>query len=293
MAERPRRFIRPGAFDPEVTYPPRPGLGSRIEQCTSTGRYRTAMDELLQILRHHPADPEALFLCAIVLSASRTKQIVAAEPLGERYTNDRRLDPLCVACRKCETSWFTSVVHFSVGPETQMYVTNPIGLQCQECGYTLCRDCLRKGPIGFGMDVYLHPCPHCQGEQLTTPVLPTGREPCQFERRSERITVAVLFREGPIPPDVAFMTHFFECMSPDVIEDQPRIIGVPVSPWPSNPAIYTITYLLGLADRGIIDKAAVETAATNDATDREGLHLYLVRLYQRRAARNPGPYVVQ
>src|SRR5690242_701796 len=104
MAERPRRFIRPGAFDPGVQYKPRPGLGSRIEQCTSSGRYRTAMDELLQILRHYPGDPEALFLCAIVLgSATRTKQIVAAEPLGERYTNDRRLDALCVCCRKCET----------------------------------------------------------------------------------------------------------------------------------------------------------------------------------------------
>lgn len=251
------------------------------------------MDELLKILRHQPGDPEALFLCAIVLGASRTKHIVAAEPLGERYTNDLRLDPLCVACCKCETTWFPSVVHFDVGPETQMNVTNPIGLQCQECGYTLCRDCLRKGSIGFAMEVYLHRCPQCPGEQLRTPVMPTGREPCQFERRSDRIEVAVLFREGPIPPDVAFMNNFFECVSPDVIEDEARIIGVPVSPWPRNPMVYTLAYVLGLADKGIIGRPAIDMTETNDATDREGLHFYLVRVYQRHAAQNPSPYRVQ
>ena len=91
-----RKFISPDAFRLESTYDTRPGLGTEVEQLMREGRYRSALDLLFSVLDQSPSDQEALFLAAIVVGASRTQQITAIEPLGNRYQYDRRLDPLWV-----------------------------------------------------------------------------------------------------------------------------------------------------------------------------------------------------
>jgi hypothetical protein len=100
-----RRFIMPDAFDPGREVIPTPGFGRKIEDLQTAGRYRTAIEEILNVLDRDPGNQEALFLAANILGASRTQQLTAVEPLSDRYTNDRRLNPLWAICQKCQRGW--------------------------------------------------------------------------------------------------------------------------------------------------------------------------------------------
>src|SRR5205823_6205300 len=105
--------------------------------------------------------------------------------------------------------------------------------------------------------------PYCETEQLGFPVRHTGRRPRQLERRRNRVTNVVLFREGPVPPDQEYIRSVLEALSPEVFADAPRIIAVPVCPWPDSPDFYVIAYLLSLADRDGIPQDAIENAITS------------------------------
>lgn len=245
------------------------------------------MDELLRILARKPGDQEALFLASIVFgSVAHTEHLTAVEPLTKRYTYDRRLDPLWVLCSKCGTTWVPSSLHMGPLAHSQITLMNPIGMQCQTCGYTLCRECLKKKKIGVGAALYQSPCPYCPGQELRAPVHPTGRPPAQFERRSEPITAAFLFREGPIPPDREYMRSFFDARSPDVLDDECPVIPIAVGAWPQEPEVYARAYLFDLVQKGALAKELLDTVESGTVVDDEhGARLHLVKLYRRASTR--------
>src|SRR5579862_7632442 len=59
-----RRFIMADAFDPSRQVIPAPGLGRKIEELQRSGRYRTAIVEILKVLDRDRGNQEALFLAA-------------------------------------------------------------------------------------------------------------------------------------------------------------------------------------------------------------------------------------
>jgi hypothetical protein len=266
----------PNAFDPGREIIPTPGFGRKIEDLQRAGRYRTAIEEILEVLDKQPDNQEALFLAANILSVSRTQQLTCAEPLSEKYTFDQRFDPLWAVCNKCDRSWVPSPVHLgSIFGGAQMTIMNPIGQQCSKCGYTLCHECLNQITIGLGMSVYSHDCPYCEGEKLTFPVHPTGRKHLQIDRRPKLVTNVYLFREGPIPPDPAYIQAFLETRSPDVFESRPKIFGIAVGKWPESVDFYVIPYLL---ESGFSENAVLNSDS-GTVTDESGVRVHLVKIY--------------
>ncbi|MFF2009611.1 hypothetical protein ACFVWY_11120 [Streptomyces sp. NPDC058195] len=86
-------------------------------------------------------------------------------------------------------------------------MANPIGLQCQKCRYTLCRECINgrqpssyTGPVDVTEPV-LAVCaqPACDRRVLGTPVLPTGRHDVT-PMDPETIEGVVVARDGAIAP---------------------------------------------------------------------------------------------
>jgi hypothetical protein len=258
-----------------------------MQDYIGAGRYRTALDELLEILARKPGDQEALYYAALVLSVGRTDELTAAEPWSRRYTFDRRLDPIFVVCCGCESrEWVPNAVHLGLGlglglaGPKHVTLMNPMGLQCQRCGYTLCRDCLEERKIGVGLAVYEHRCPHCPTEELSAPVVPTGRPPAQFAVRLQRITAVVLFREGPVIPDRDYVLAFFEARSPDVLAGNPQIYPVAAGAWPEDLNTYTLPYLYGMSLNGSFDTRAIKTAETGTVVDDYGARVHVVKLYE-------------
>lgn len=276
---RRRRFISPGAFRPDTEYLPKPGLGDRIERLQRAGRYRSALDVLFRILDENPADAEALFLASLIVSVSRTQQLTAAEPLGPRYQYDRRLDPIWAVCCKCGAAWVPTPALFSLNPYASVQTLNPIGMQCPECGYTLCRDCLH-GPT-LGVSVYSSRCPYCPGFELGLPVLPTRRPPMQLARYPLPIRLVAIFREGPIPPDKTYMRSLLEARSPDAVDEQVEVLGIPLQPWPESIEAYAIAYLLALNESRGFGRSSFETSETGTLKDDHGVNVHLVKLYHR------------
>lgn len=264
------------AFDPTREVIPTPGFGRRIEELQTAGRYRTAIEEVFKVLDRDPGNQEALFLAANILGTSRTQQITAAEPLSDRYTNDRRLNPIWAICQKCERGWVPSSVQLgSVFGAHQMHVMNPVGQQCPKCGYTLCHLCLKENPIGVGYSFYSHPCPNGCGVDLSVPVHPTGRRNVQFGRRPQPVTHVYVFREGPIKPDATYLRNFLEARSPDVFESRPIINAVAVGTWPESLEMYTISYLLASG----LDQDAVLASETGTIIDDDGSKVHLIKVY--------------
>lgn len=274
-----RRFIMPDAFDPDREVIPTPGFGRKIEELQRAGRYRTAIEDILRILDRDPANQEALFLAANILSIPRTQQLTAAEPLTDALTFDRRLNPVWAVCQQCERSWVPNSVHLgSIFGGAQLHIMNPIGQQCPTCGYTLCHECLKQIPLGLGMSIYSHPCPQGCGVDLTAPVHPTGRRNLQFSRRPQRVTHVFIFREGPIQPDTPYIQAFLETRSPDVFESRPKIFAVPVGQWPDDVDFYAIAFLL---EKGVT-KEMIENWETGTIIDDNGTKVHVVKLYASR-----------
>jgi hypothetical protein len=265
----------PDAFDPDREVIPMPGFGRKIEELQRAGRYRTAIQEILKILDRDPGNQEALFLAAVVLGAPRTQQITAAEPLTDALTYDRRLNPVWAVCQQCERSWVPATVHLGSTFKGQLAVMNPVGQQCPNCGYTLCHECLKKIPTGFGMSIYSHPCPQGCGVNLSVPVHPTGRRNLQFSRSPQRVTHVFIFREGPIQPDTPYVRAFLETRSPDVFESEPEIYAIAVGQWPESLDFYVIAFLLA---RGITQDM-IENSETGTIIDDYGSRVHLVTIF--------------
>lgn len=153
-----------GAFHLPATIEPVPGLAEEVRRLQEADRPGAALGIVLGVLRDDPRSADA-FRWALALCAGRTaRSASAAQPVTPEQMRDPLLAPIRTACTNCGASWFsTHELLAGDGPET--VTLNPIGLQCQDCRYTLCRNCL---PADRG-------CPQtgCGGE-LGTPVLATG-----------------------------------------------------------------------------------------------------------------------
>jgi hypothetical protein len=254
---------------------PTPGFGRKIEALQRAGRYRTAIEEIFHILDRDPANQEALFLAANILSASRTEQLTSVEPLSDTHTFDRRLNPVWAICQKCERGWVPNSVHLNPFFGGTLSTINPIGEQCPKCGYTLCHECLTRKSIGPGYSFYETQCPHGCGVKLSTPVHPTGRKNLQFGRRPQRLTHVFVFREGPIKPDTPYVRALLETRSPDVFAGRPQILAVAVGQWPDDPDFYAMAFLL---DQGVT-KEMIQGWETGTITDDNRTRVHVVKIY--------------
>lgn len=215
-------------YDPQADYVPIPGLFEKVKALTTGKKFATAMKEVFRALDQHPNHNEALHLASIILNESRTEQLRAAEPVTNDQFYDPRLDPIFVECSSCRATWVPLDSVFTFG---EMAVMNPIGIQCQECGYVRCRTCYEKDWDETGSEEF-QPCPYCHSNNWQGRVLPTGRTPRQVMRSSAPVIAALLHREGPVQPDKEYTRRVLLAVSPDVLEDDANIVGAPLYPWP-------------------------------------------------------------
>ena len=272
------RYFMPGAFDPRRKWVPTPGFASRINELEQAGHYRTAIEEILKMLDSDPANQEALWLAASILSSGRSKELAAAEPLSETYLLDRRLNPVWAVCNRCAASWVPDPVGFDFAGRI---VLNPVGAQCLNCGYTLCHECLAQAGVGHGGSSS-NACPHGCGVHLSVPVYPTGRKDRQLTRRRQRVTHVYLFREGPIPPDSHYAHEILGICSPDALERNPEIVSIALKNRPEDIAATAIAHMM------VMGKLASSEVTTDMILNGEGgtftdtvnnWRVYVVKLY--------------
>jgi hypothetical protein len=198
-------------------FEPVPGLADRVEAMYRAGRYRTAMDEILGLLRRDPANAEAMILAATIVYVSRTTTLRAAEPLTRDQSASAILAPVAVQCSRCTAFWYALG---TVLPIPNMIVVNPLGVQCPVCRYTLCKDCAAAAQHrGAAIPC---PAPGCSGT-LEPALRPTGRrevlpiDPSEIER-------VIVTRDGPIPPTILEALPAVTRYVPLVPDDAPFVI---------------------------------------------------------------------
>ncbi len=120
-------------------------------------------------------------------------------------------------------------------------------------------------------------CPNCREEALDTPVYPTGRTPAQLRRHVRRVEQLFLFREGPLPPDVETITDLVKIVSPDAIEDDAAIFGLPVENWRANMEEFAVGYVLYQNQRNGTDIMA-HGVEFSQGRDRDGNRVAWVKL---------------
>ncbi|MDH6142979.1 MULTISPECIES: hypothetical protein [Kitasatospora] len=195
-----------------------------MEDLLQDGRRRTAMDEVLRELRHpSPRGFLAPQIARMLLSTSRTTNLQAAEPLTGQQRASALLADLMTECSACHTVWCSP--HALVPSGQTIRSINPAGLQCQQCRYTLCKDCLSEyPPPGTGpVDMPRIPYGACPTHsELTTPVLPTGRHDVK-PRDPEGIEGVIVARNGPILPTMEDALPFVTKFLPLIADDAPIV----------------------------------------------------------------------
>ncbi|WP_328901579.1 hypothetical protein OHR86_18085 [Streptomyces sp. NBC_00441] len=201
-------------------------LRNTVVELLAEGRHRTALDETLRGLRRDPENPDGLFLALSVLAQSRTTRLSSPEPLTETQQWNALLAPITTACSACDSRWYSTHAVLFTDNDVQIHPTNPIGLQCQKCRYTLCRDCLKaQRPTSYTLSVdapeaVAASCANsdCGGRGLSAPVLPTGR-PDVTPMDPEAIEGVLVVRDGPIRPTtddaLAVVTRFLPLIPDD------------------------------------------------------------------------------
>jgi len=182
-------------------------LRNTVVGLLAEGRHRTALDEALRGLRRDPEHPDGLFVALTVLDQSRTARLTSPEPLTEAQQWNALLAPVTTACSSCDGRWYSTHAVMFTDNDVEIQPTNPIGLQCQKCRYTLCRDCLKaQRPTSYTLsvdapEVVAASCANrdCGGRGLSAPVLPTGR-PDVTPMDPDAIEGVVVVRDGPIRP---------------------------------------------------------------------------------------------
>ncbi|MGH3382811.1 MAG: hypothetical protein ACRDP6_49610 [Actinoallomurus sp.] len=184
------------------------------------------MDEVLAHLRVHPSCREALYL-AVGVFRERTEQLNSPEPVTTLQRRSALLAPVATECSLCRDTWYSKHIWFS---GMKITLTNPVGLQCQECRYTLCRDCLNRQQPYFEVSVAGGPCPTpgCGGT-LTTPVLPTGRHDIA-PLHPESIEGVIIVRDGPIVPTMGEALRVVTQVLPLLADDTDLIHIRPSAP---------------------------------------------------------------
>src|SRR3954453_4297208 len=122
-----------------------PELQQRVQGLLEDGRRRSALDEVLRYLRKDPESIGALSLALVLVGLSRTGSLTAAEPMTDVQRWCALLAPIMTQCTNCRVAWYSDHVLLHNAGVVDMGVANPVGLQCQECRYSLCRDCLARG----------------------------------------------------------------------------------------------------------------------------------------------------
>ncbi|MEL5955686.1 hypothetical protein AADR41_13075 [Streptomyces sp. CLV115] len=190
------------------------------------GRHRTALDEVLRGLRRDPENPDGLFVALSVLAQSRTTRLASPEPVTEMQQWNALLAPITTACSACDGRWYSTHTVLFADNDVHFQPTNPIGMQCQKCRYTLCRDCLKaQRPTSHtasvdAPEVVVGSCTNtnCDGQGLSVPVLPTGR-PDVTPVDPDAIEGVVVVRDGPIRPTtdeaLAVVTKFLPLIPDD------------------------------------------------------------------------------
>jgi hypothetical protein len=204
-------------FEMPEHWEPVPELHERIGDLVGDRRYRTAMTELLDLLRQDPSNVEATIQAIRVAYTSRTDLIKAKEPLTPDQRSSAVLAPIATQCSLCDTFWYS--IHLLMAFE-HLGVTGARGAQCPICRYTLCEECAAVAPHrGAAL-----PCatPGCAGE-LKIRVLPTGRRGVLSidPGRTERVIVV---RDGPIPPAIGEALSTVTRWIPLVPDDAPFIL---------------------------------------------------------------------
>lgn len=274
------------AFRPGLSFgQPIEGLNDTVMRLYNQGRFRSALDEIFKILDKDPDNPQALDLALIVAGGIRTTRIQAQEPLTPAYLLDRRLDPIVTVCSRCGKAWIGGDPLLMPGFQLFQFAVMinsgaPRPMQCYNCGYVLCSECI----IGIMSDDPLAPqdipetCPNCGQDMLKRPAYPTGRPPQQMARHSEPVAQVIVFREGPVPPDEAFLKGFLEPISPDALTDRAKLVGIPVFPWPSNIEAMSLSTLAQKEARGEIPPGSAERAEFAHAKDEHGNRIYIAKL---------------
>ncbi|MFD4941361.1 hypothetical protein ACFWNT_02210 [Streptomyces sp. NPDC058409] len=202
-------------------------LRKRVDELLRGGRHRTALDEVLNHLRHDPESTDALFLALMILSQSRTELLESSEPPTNAQRISALLAPIKTECSSCHLGWYSIHALLSANDRASLTVFSPAGLQCQNCRYTLCRNCLRR-PQSYTVPVDMPeivsgfcPSPGCT-EQLTTPVLPTGRHDVT-PMDPDGIEGVVVARDGFILPTMDEALVVVTKFLPLIADDAPLI----------------------------------------------------------------------
>ncbi|MWA15722.1 hypothetical protein [Streptomyces sp. BA2] len=226
-----RRFELPADWDHD-----RP-LERHVRELLTADRHRSALDEVLRHLRGDPESTTGLFMAQVTLMQSRTGRLTSPEPVTEQQASSALLAPVMTECSGCRGVWCSNhaLMFHGPGAATTLTVMNPLGLQCQDCRYTLCRECRNQRPQSYTAPVDMaeivsQPCPApgCAGE-LTTPVLPTGRHDVE-PTAPESIEGVVVARDGLIPPTMEEALRVVTKFVPLTADDAPLIHNRPGVP---------------------------------------------------------------
>jgi len=205
----------------------------KVNQLSNQGMFRSAMDLIFEILDEIPDEELALKMANLLLytNQSRSQAYAASEPLTTRYLLDTRLDHLFCECANCNSTW-------TINPMAEFYgsttVINPVGGYCPRCKNVFCRNCYKKKfwskKVGAGSIGY---CPSCN-VQMEPIKNPNGRRPRQAARKSKPMKLFIFLREGPVPPPPEYLTKMIRLVSPEVLNDNPKLIVQPVPNWSGN-----------------------------------------------------------
>ncbi len=272
------------AFRPAASFKGHKELHQRVQQLTSQGRFRSAMDKVFDVLADDPTDKEALSLAIIIASSSRTVNLQAMEPLTDVYLHDRRLDPIFAVCSHCKkTEWVPNFLLKALAAKVGVF--NAMGMQCFHCGYVVCRDCFETSRLGAGTGIVSSRCPNCDQNALKAVVYPTGRQPRHMARHSGKVLRVYLFREGPVPLDQEYMAELLARCSPDALEDDADLTGIPLPSWPDNIDRFCQAYILAAENQEPDLQGSLDCSETARIDDRWGNSVYVVKRLDGRAGR--------
>jgi len=223
------------------------GLIDRVQLLVERKQFRSAMEELFVFFERFPANADALFLVLVSFFNDRSIQLESSdvEPLTPAQLSNRHLDSLFSTCVVCEKTFIQQdelAFHFmrtvsSFSSNNQLDLANmrsgrtmPDGVQCKTCGTAFCKNCIRLAIDGPDCGFVDRNCPVCGTVDISKRVLPNGRLPQSVRKTSNQIGIVLMFREGPLPPDQAYMEQVLKTASPQALAQNAVLVGVATRP---------------------------------------------------------------
>ena len=223
------------------------GLIDRVQTLVERKQFRSAMEELFVFFERFPSNADALFLVLVSFFNDRSIQLESSDvkPLTPAQLSNRHLDSLFSTCVICEKTFIQQdelAFHFmntvsSSSPNNHFDLfsmrsgrTMPDGAQCKTCGIAFCKNCIPlnvDGPDWVSID---RTCPVCGTTGISKRVLPNGRLPQSVRKTSNQIGIVLMFREGPLPPDQAYMEQVLKTASPQALAQNAVLVGVATRP---------------------------------------------------------------